>query len=88
MRAQELPVAGLEAPGARGLCERDAPADPADEVWATIRREGVEAAERDALMAQPITTALLRHGSFADGLAARLGRKLCDGISAPARSPP
>jgi serine O-acetyltransferase len=48
-------------------------------VWATIRREGVEAAERDALMAQPMTAALLRHGSFADGLGARLGRKLCDG---------
>ncbi len=63
---------------ARPLCERDATAPAADAVWATIRREGVEAAERDALMAQPITAALLRHGTFADGLAARLGRKLGD----------
>jgi serine O-acetyltransferase len=76
--APELTVAGLDLHGARALCERDAPADLADEMWATIRREGVEAAENDALMAQPITTALLRHGSFAEGLAARLGRKLGD----------
>ncbi len=75
----DLTVAGLAGPTAAALCERDAPADPADEVWATIRREGVEAAERDALMAQPITAALLHHATFADGLAARLGRKLADG---------
>jgi len=75
----DLKLAGLAGPATRALCEYDTPADPADAVWATIRREGVEAAERDALMAQPITSALLRHGSFADGLAARLGRKLGDG---------
>lgn len=61
------------------LCERDAAApDPVVEVWDTIRREGIEAVERDAMMAGPITTALLRHTSFADGLAARLARKLAD----------
>lgn len=76
--ASGLTVAGLGQPRAPALCERDAPASPVEEVWATIRREGVEAAERDALMAQPLTAALLRHGTFADGLAARLGRKLGD----------
>ncbi len=84
MHAQDLTVDGLGLPAAPALCERDTPADPADEVWATIRREGVEAAERDALMAQPITTALLRHGTFADGLAARLARKLGDPDLTPA----
>ncbi len=74
----DLAVSGLPRPLAAALCERDAPADPVDEVWATIRREGVEAAERDALIAQPITAALLHHGTFADGLAARLGCKLAD----------
>ncbi len=74
--APALTLAGASPRAA--LCERDAPGDPADEVWATIRREGVEAAERDSLMGPPITTALLRHGSFADGLAARLARKLGD----------
>jgi serine O-acetyltransferase len=41
-------------------------------------REAVEAIERDGLLAGPVTTALLRHLSLADGLAARLGRKLAD----------
>ena len=76
--APDLTVTGVQRPMPSALCEHDAPTNPADEVWATIRREGVEAAERDALMAQPITAALLRHGTFADGLAARLGRKLGD----------
>ena len=82
MRARETirrpSAAGLARSGSFALCERDRPGDPVDAVWATIRREGVETAERDALMAQPITTALLHHGTFADGLAARLGRKLGD----------
>ena len=60
------------------LCERSVAESPAAEVWATIRREAVEAAERDALMGPLITAALLRHASFADGLAARLARKLAD----------
>jgi serine O-acetyltransferase len=79
MRPTDLALAlpaGLRRQRAPALCERDAPADLADATWATVRREGVEAVERDALMAQPITTALLRHGSFADGLAARIGHKL------------
>jgi serine O-acetyltransferase len=68
------------APARRpALCERDAGQDDLGEIWATIRREGVEAVERDGLMAIPITGALLRHASFAEGLAARLGRKLADG---------
>ena len=73
----ELTTAGVVGPAA-ALCAHDAPTDLADAMWATIRREGVDAAERDVLMAQPITRALLRHGSFADGLATRLGRKLGD----------
>jgi serine O-acetyltransferase len=76
--APRLTVAGLDQPRVPALCDRDAASDLVEDVWATIRREGVEAAERDALMAQPITTALLRHPTFADGLAARLGRKLAD----------
>ena len=78
MRAHDPTIAGMAQPGAPALCERDALSDPADEVWATIRREGVDAAERDALMGPPITAALLRHATFAEGLAARLGRKLGD----------
>lgn len=77
-----LPSANLDRIGTRrapALCERDAAGlDPVAEVWATIRREGIEAVERDSLMAGPLTAALLRHGSFADGLAARLARKLAD----------
>ena len=66
-------------PRAPALCEHSATqADPVADVWATIRREGIEAVERDALMAGPITAALLRHTSFAGGLAARLSRKLAD----------
>jgi serine O-acetyltransferase len=78
-----LTIPGLTAPmslSARApvLCDRETPADLLDEVWATMRREGVEAAEHDILMAQPITAALLRHGSFIHGLAARIAVKLAD----------
>jgi serine O-acetyltransferase len=71
-------ISGLPLGRPPALCERDATADPLDEVWATIRREGVESAERDGMMGQAVTTALLRHTSFADALAARIARKLAD----------
>ena len=75
---ETLPELTIQGVRPSAMCGHDTPADLVETMWATIRREGVEAAERDALMAQPITTALLRHGTFADGLAARLGRKLGD----------
>lgn len=72
------PVAQASRPLA--LCGRDK-GDPAllDDLWCDLRREAVEAVEADALMAQPMTSALLRHGSFAGALAERLARKLADG---------
>ncbi len=60
------------------LCERDSPPALLDDLWTTLRREGIEAAERDSLMAQPISQALLRHASFAEALSARLSSKLAD----------
>jgi serine O-acetyltransferase len=69
--------APLTLPVRPALCERDGAGD-LGELWATLRREGVEVAERDALMAPPVTAALLRHATFADALAARIGRKLGD----------
>ena len=61
------------------LCERDAwEADPTAAIWSAMRREAVEAVERDALMAGQINAAILRHASFAEGLAARIGHKLAD----------
>jgi len=67
--------------GARyALCERDAwEADPTGAIWSTMRREAVEAVERDALMAGQISAAVLRHASFALGLAGRIAYKLADG---------
>jgi serine O-acetyltransferase len=62
------------------LCERDAfEADPTGVLWSTMRREAVEAVERDALMSGQINAAVLRHASFAEGLAARIAHKLADG---------
>jgi serine O-acetyltransferase len=79
-RAPAFAIAGLPLSRPPALCERDAAAlDPVDGIWATIRREGVESVEREGLMAQPVTAALLRHASFAGGLAGRLARKLADG---------
>jgi serine O-acetyltransferase len=69
--------AALTLPHRPALCERDG-ADDLGALWTTLRREAVEAAERDALMGSSVTAALLRHASFADALAARLGRKLGD----------
>jgi serine O-acetyltransferase len=68
------------------LCERDAvEADPTGAIWSSMRREAVEAVERDALMAGQINTAVLRHARFADGLAARIAHKLADGdVTEPA----
>ncbi len=77
--------AGLPLDAGYALCERDAiEADPTGLIWSTMRREAVEAVERDALMAGQINTAVLRHASFADGLAARIAHKLADGdVSEP-----
>ena len=77
-----IPHAGIDRSAVRrtpALCERDAvAADPAGDVWATIRRECIEAVERDGLIAGPLSNALLRHATFADGLSTRLARKLAD----------
>jgi serine O-acetyltransferase len=74
----DLVIPGLMPGRTPVLCDHETPPDLLEDVWATIRREGVEAAERDGVMAQPITAALLRHDSFAQGLAVRIGRKLAD----------
>ena len=66
------------------LCGRQTSQGTLDELWSSLRREGVEAAERDGLMAMPISHALLRHASLADALAHRLAHKLADAdIPAP-----
>ena len=79
-RAATFSLAGLTLDPGYALCERDAfEADPTAALWSTMRREAVEAVERDALMAGQINAAILRHPSFADGLAARIAHKLADG---------
>lgn len=80
MRPDDLAdIAALNLPRPYALCERDpGAADPVEGLWAQMRQEGIEAAERDSLMCQPLTGALLRHGTFTEGLAARLARKLGD----------
>ena len=60
------------------LCEYQPHPTMLDELWATLRRDGIEAAERDSLMAQPISLSILRHASFAESLTNRLARKLAD----------
>ena len=78
-KAPSFTLAGLALGRADALCERDAfEADPTAPTWATMRREAVEAVERDALMAGQVNTAVLRHASFAEGLAARIAHKLAD----------
>ena len=77
MRSNRPAPAALTLPNRPALCERDG-VDDLGALWTTLRREAVEAAERDALMGPSVTAALLRHASFADALAARLGRKLGD----------
>lgn len=67
------------------LCEQEVTDDELDALWQTLRREAVEAAERDALAAQPMAQAVLRHHNFGDALAHRLAGKLGDeGLRAPA----
>ncbi len=60
------------------LCAETIPASVLDSLWATLRREGIEAAERDSLLAQPIARAILSHTSYAEALAHRLAGKLGD----------
>jgi serine O-acetyltransferase len=73
-------LAGLTLGERYALCERDGwEADPTGAIWSTMRREAVEAVEHDALMAGQINSAVLRHASFAEGLAARIAHKLADG---------
>lgn len=66
------------------LCEYHPNPTMLDELWATLRRDGIESAERDSLMAQPITLSILRHASFAEALGNRLTRKLADADVPPA----
>ncbi len=60
------------------LCGRAPSQGTLDLLWATLRLEGLEAAERDGLMAQSIGHALLSHASLAEALAHRLANKLAD----------
>ena len=79
MRKKPFVIADLPLGDAYALCERDAfEADPTLAIWSTMRREAVEAVERDALMSGQINAAVLRHASFAQGLAARIAHKLAD----------
>jgi serine O-acetyltransferase len=72
-------VAELTPIAAYALCERDAwEEDPTRALWGAMRREAVEAVERDALMSGQVNTAILRHASFADALIARIAHKLAD----------
>ena len=67
------------------LCDRDPQPTALDELWATLRREGIEASENDAVVAPAISRSLLRHAGLGEALAERLARKLADGdIGAPA----
>ncbi len=80
MRPNAFTVADLKLVQQYALCERDSwEADPTLAIWSTMRREAVEAVERDALMAGQINAAILRHASFAEGLGARIAHKLADG---------
>ena len=77
--APAFAFADIGRPRPYALCERDAiEADPTGAVWSTMRREAIEAVESDALMAGQINTAVLRHASFSEGLAARIAHKLAD----------
>ncbi len=62
-----------------GLCggERIA-TDEARHLWDLIREEAVAAIEHDRVMADGIRDTVLQHDTFADALAHRLARKLCD----------
>jgi serine O-acetyltransferase len=60
------------------LCDRDSTPDQREMLWATMRREAVEAAERDGILSQAVAQAVLRHATLADGLAHRLAQKLGD----------
>ncbi|MFC0409101.1 serine O-acetyltransferase [Roseomonas elaeocarpi] len=51
---------------------------PTSQIWEQLRADAVEAAAGDALLAQPMAVAVLRHVSFAQALSHRLARKLAD----------
>jgi serine O-acetyltransferase len=75
--AEALPGARKDGVAPAGACALSVVWPPSSEaLWASIRQEGVEAAEHDAAMAPLVKRALLRHGSLADGLAHRLAEKL------------
>ncbi len=60
------------------LCDEIVAPSAMEQLWATLRREGIEAGERESLLAQPMAHALLRHASYAEALAHRLAGKLAD----------
>ena len=62
-----------------GLCGGERVAtDEARHLWDLVREEAVAAIEHDRVMADGIRDTVLQHDSFADALAHRLARKLCD----------
>ncbi len=62
-----------------GLCGGQRVAtDEARHLWDLVREEAVAAIEHDRVMADGISDTVLQHDSFADALAHRLARKLCD----------
>ncbi len=61
-----------------GLCGERIATDYSRQIWQSVREEAVAAIEHDRVMADGIRDTVLQHENFADALAHRLARKLCD----------
>ncbi len=61
-----------------GLCSERVDTDEARQLWGIVREEAISAIEHDRVMAEGIRDTVLQHETFADALAHRLARKLCD----------
>jgi serine O-acetyltransferase len=60
------------------LCGERHATDASRQTWQTVREEAIAAIEHDRVMADGIRDTVLQHDNFADALAHRLARKLCD----------
>jgi serine O-acetyltransferase len=61
-----------------GLCGERLESETSRDTWQVVREEAVAAIEHDRVMADGIRDTVLQHDNFADALAHRLARKLCD----------
>ena len=61
-----------------GTCGDRVATGESRQLWAIVREEAVAAIEHDRVMADGIRDTVLQHASFADALAHRMARKLCD----------